>query len=410
MKRTRRTAGLVGLAHRQLASDRARTLFAIAGVAFAVLSVTLLFGVGAGVVQTGETLLDNADADLWVSGGPVEFQPGSVGGFQNPVVDAHATADEMQTHDDVRLAIPFGLQTAYVSADGEEFDTLVASGTPDSGPLRTYDEGGGFSGSDTHYADGDYDGEMTHEAVVSSTMAEHYDLSVGDTLYVGGTISAAQRNEFEVVGISPTFEQFVGGQTVTIRLSELQTLTGTTYDDRATLITVALEDGADTDAVKAELEAAHPEFTVRTNEEQFRAVLERQVLVIAGGVSLVALAVLAGMVLSLNLFLSLIYQQREEFAIYRALGGSRSSTIAVAVIQATVIASAGCLLGLALSPPLALAIDHVAVTLTGFEGLVQIPTEGYLVGAGVAFGFGLVGTVGGVVRLSRSNLVAEILQ
>lgn len=410
MRRTNRLLGLIGLAVRQLSNNRARTAFAVVGVAFAVLSVTLLFGIGTGVLETGEQLLDQSEQDLWVSGGPIDIQPGTVGGFQNPLVDAHTVATEMEARDDVLSAVPLGLQTVYVSTDGEEFDTVIGSGIRRGGDVIEIERGQGFSGSDTHYADGAYDGPMTREVIIDPATAEEYNLSVGDVVHIGGTITDAQRNEWEVVGISETFRQFVGAQTVTLRLSELQTLTGTAYDDRATLITIRVEDGADVEAVKADLEAAYPEFTIRTNSEQLRAVLERQAAIIAGGLSLVALAIISGMLLSLNLFLSLVYQQRDQLAVFRAIGGSRGSTVGLTLLQGTIIATAGCALGLGLTPPLASAIDWAAVTLTGFEGLVQIPTEGYLVGAGVAAAFGVLGTLAGVLRLSGDESVARLTQ
>lgn len=408
MTRRRRAAGLVGIALRQLLSDRFRTAFAVVGVAFAVLSVTLLTGVATGVVETGETLLDESEQDLWVSGGPISIQPGSVGGFQNPMVDAHATADAIAAHDDVRVAAPMAFQAVYVSPDGEEFDTLIGSGVPAGVGLLTLEAGDGFSAGDPHYANGTYDGPMKQEVLVDPETAETYNLDVGDTLHVGGTVGGARRNEFEVVGISSTFRKFVGAPTATVRLSELQTLTGTAYDDRATMISVRLEDGADVAAVKADLEATYPELTVRTNREQFRAILERQTLLVAGGSSLAAVAILAGIVLSLNLFLSLMYQQRELFAVFRAVGGSRGSAVLVAVAQAAGIATLGCALGLALTPPLATAVEWLASTVSGFEGLVVVPTDGYLLGAGVAALFGVVGTLAGVLRLSRERLLAQL--
>jgi len=48
MSRLRTYAGLVWIALRQLRSDRMRTVLAVIGVTLAVLSVTLLTGVGAG--------------------------------------------------------------------------------------------------------------------------------------------------------------------------------------------------------------------------------------------------------------------------------------------------------------------------------------------------------------------------
>lgn len=410
MKLLTRLVGLIGLAVRQLASNRARSAFAIVGVAFAVLSVTLLFGVGTGVIETGEELFDKSEQDLWVSGGPIDIQPGTVGGFQNPLVDAHTVAEEIEAHEEVQTAVPIGLQTIYISADGDEFDTIIGSGTGGTGPLVDVKAGSGFEGGDTHYADGDYDGPMTEEVIIDPATAEEYNLSVGDTINVGGTISGAQRNEFKVVGISGTFREFVGTQTVTLRLSELQTLTGTAYDDRATLLPVRLEDGADPEAVKEDLEAAHPEFTIRTNREQLTAILERQAVIIAGGLSLVALAIVSGMLLSLNLFLSLVYQQREQLAVFRAIGGSRGSTVGLTLLQGGIIATAGCVLGLQLTPLLGAGINWAAASLTGFEGLVQVPTDAYLAGVGVAAAFGVVGTLAGVVRLSGETSVARLTQ
>lgn len=410
MKRIRRTWGLAGVALRQLAGERGRTALAVAGVAFAVLSVTLLVGVGAGVVDTGEQLLDDSEQDLWVTGGPIELQPGTVGGVQNSVTDAHSTAEQMETNAGVQAAVPLGLQAVYVSPDGEEFDTVVGTGVPGGGPLVTLEEGDGFSANQSHYANGTYSGPMSRELIVDPATADEYDLTVGDTLYVGGTITNAQQNKFEIVGISPTFRRFVGSQTVTLRLSELQSLTGAAYDDRASLITIRTTDDAETEAVKTDLEQAYPEYTIRTNREQFAAVLERQAAVIAAGVSLVGLAVIAGTFLSLNLFLSVVYQQRREFAVFRAVGGSRYSTVGLAVAQSAVIAAMGCVLGLALSAPLSMGLDTVAAALTGFDSLVQIPPAGYLLGAGVAALFGLVGAIVGVVRISREQSVARLNQ
>jgi len=79
MKRIRSASGIVWIALRQLRSDRMRTALAVIGVALAVLSVTLLTGVGAGVIATGEETFEESDRDLWVSGGPIEVAPGSVG-------------------------------------------------------------------------------------------------------------------------------------------------------------------------------------------------------------------------------------------------------------------------------------------------------------------------------------------
>ena len=409
MSQVRASLGAVWIAFRQLRSDRMRTLFAVVGVTLAVLSVTLLAGVGAGVVETGNEKFDESGRDLWVSGGPIDIAPGSVGGFRNPIPNAHPLAAEIAAHEDVQTAVPMAFQVVYVSTDGEEFETTLGSGVPGAGGSSvSIREGEGFTGPNTHYADGTYEGEMTHQAIVSPETAAEFDLSVGDTIHVGGTIANARRNEFEVVGISPTFENFLGTGTVTIRLSELQTLTGNAYDDRATLITIQTAPGADPEAVRDELAAEHPEYTFRTNQEQLVSLLERQAVVLAAGVSLVGLGVIAGGILSLNVLLSMIYIQRRSLSVLRAVGATRRSVVGIALVESLAIAAGGYLLAVAATPLIAAGVSRLALAVTGFEGLVQVPTYAYVAGAGVAFGFALLGGTLGAWRVGRVASVSAL--
>lgn len=402
MSRLRTVGGLIWIAIRQLRSDRMRTILAVVGVTLAVLSVTLLTGVGAGVVSTGNQMFDDSGRDLWVSGGPIDVAPGSVGGFQNPIPNAHPLAENISSHEDVRNAVPMAFQVVYVSTNGSEFDTTLGSGVPGvGGSSVSIKEGEGFQGPETHYAGGSYEGNMTYEVVVSPSTAEKYDLEVGDSLYIGGTIANARSNKFDVVGISPTFENFLGTGTVTTRLSELQTLTGNAYDDSATLITIQTVPGADREEVKNELAAEYPEYTFRTNQEQLVSLLERQAVVLAAGGSLVVLGVVSGGVLSLNLLLSIIYVQRKPLSVLRAVGATRRGVVGIAIVQALTIATIGYLLGIGLTPVFASGLDEIALLVTGFDGLVQVPQYAYLAGAGVAFGFALLGGVAGAWRVTR---------
>lgn len=403
-----RLRAVVGLALRLLAHDRNRTLIAVGGVAIAVLSVTLLAGVGVGVIETGEEQFDRADRDLWVTGGPLEIQPGTVGGIENTVVDSHTLAEEIQAHPEVRNAVPMSFQTVYISTDRDEFETIVASGVPGAGGAVSIEDGTGFTGGDTHYADGSYDGEMTHQAIVDPGAAETYDLEVGDTIYVGGTINAAARNEFEIVGISPTFSSFLGEETVTIRLSELQTLTGTAAVDRATLISVSLIDDSDPETVASELQADHPGYDIRTNQEQLVATLQQQAVVLASGVSLVVLAVIAGVTLTINLLMSLVYQQRRAFSMLTALGAPLSTPIGVAIVQAVVVGTIGGLLGVGISIPAAEGLNLIALELTGFDGIVRLSSEILYGGLVIAFVMGLVGAIAAAWRIGRSIDMAAL--
>ena len=397
----RQIRGQVWIAFRQLRWDKTRTVLAVIGIALAVLSVTLLAGVGTGVTETGNELFNEADRDLWVTGGPIDLAPGSVGGFQNPVPNAHTVATQIEQHEDVQTAVPLAFQVVYVSTDGDEFETIVGSGTPGAGGSVRITAGEGFTGPNTHYSDGNYSGNFTHQALISPELATQQNLTVGDSIHVGGTIASARANEFEVVGISPTFSNFLGTSTVTLRLSELQTLTGNAYDDSATLITISTVDGADREAVREDLATAYPEYTFRTNQEQFVEVLQQQAVVLAAGTSLVVLGVVAGGMLALNLLLSLVYIQRQLFAVLRATGTTRGGIAGIAIVQAISIAVSGYLLGAVLTPPLAAVLDQLAFAVTGFEGLVQVPRYAYLAGGAVAGGFALLGGLLGVWRVTR---------
>ena len=377
-----RLRAIVGIALSQLQHNRMRTLLAVIGVALAVLSVTLLGGVGLGVVETGEEQFDASGRDLWVTGGPVQISPGTVGSFENTLVDAHSVAESIEEREDVRIAVPMAFQTVYVSTNGDDWETLVGVGAPARGPSVQITNGTEFKHQDVHYANGTYSGPMTHEVIIDTRTAKLLDVSVGDSIYVGGTISSARANQFEIVGVSPTFSRFLGTASVTVHLSELQEVTGTTATDRASLITVSVADGTSPAAVATEIESSHPSYDVRTNREQLTATLERQAVLLASGGSLVVVGVLAGITLTANLMVSVVYQQRREFAALKALGSRTSTLIGVVVVQAFVLGTLGGVVGVAATLPLVELLNVVANAIVGFEDVVRTPQ--WLLGAGVA--------------------------
>jgi putative ABC transport system permease protein len=381
-------------------------MFAIIGIVLAVLSTTLLAGVGAGVFETGQSQLDSADRDLWVSSGPVGLSATS-GGFENTLYDAHSVESEMEQIEGVRSAVPLGFQTVYVSPSGDEFSTLIGSGVTSGGAVPV-SEGETLPRSDSHYNGGSYDGPMTHQVVIDSQTAERFDVGVGDSLYIGGTLSSARANEFTVVGISNRFSRFLGTSTVTIPLSELQTVTGMTSTDAATFITISAEDGADTAAVQQRVQAEYPEFTIRNNQEQLEAVLQNQALVLAGGVTLVVLAFIAGLALTTNLLGLVVYQQRETLAALQATGMSQSTVVGLIAGQGLVLGVFGGLLGVGLTLPLAEVLNRIAEALVGFDGLVQVPTAMLYIGFGIAT---VVGTISASVvawRISRLDTLESL--
>jgi len=397
-----RTRVAVALAAARLRRTPGWTLLAVAGVALAVLSTTLLAGVGLGVVQTGEEKFAAADRDLWVTGGPVRIAPGSVGGFENSIRNAHALAANVSDREDVRSATPLSFQRVYVAPAGNAGDpeTAVAVGIPAAGGLEKTN-GSGFSQRRVHYAGGDYDGPMVGEVIVGPRVASRHDVAPGDALSVGGTVVGAARNDRSVVGVSPQFSRFLGAPTVVLPLAELQTMTGTAHADTATLLTVSVADDGDPAAVERELEAAYPELDVRTNREQLRSVLADKALVVASGGVLVVLALVAGAALVANLLALLVHQQRRTLAALRAVGVAPSLLVVAMAVQGLLLGALGGSVGLALTVPLAATLDHVAAELVGFGGLVRTPAVVFAVGGAGALTLGTASAAVAALRVAR---------
>lgn len=393
-----RTLGILDLAVTQLRRDRTRSLLVVVGIAVVVLSSTLLATLGIGVVDTGQQKFDQSGRDLWITGGPIRFTPGSVGGVQTSITDAHTIEAAVADHEDVRTAAALSFQTVYVSGDGREFETVVGAGAPAIGSAVRITAGRGFARGDPHYADGTYDGPMTREVVINRRTAERFDVGVNDTLYIGGTLAAARGNEFRVVGISPTFSSFLGGPTVILHLSELQAVTGTTESDAATIVTVDVAEGASVRAVERDLQSRYPQYTVRTNREQFRSILREQLVLIASGASLAAFAALAGVALTVNLLLSYVYRRRLELSALRAIGLSTRTLVAITVVQTGLLGVLGGLLGVGLTVLSVPVVNATVEALVGFESVVALHPAVVLIGFGIAV---VVSTVAGTIAGAR---------
>ena len=397
-----RLRGTVGLAFTQLRRDRTRTVLVIVGIALAVLASTMLATVGLGIAETGERKFDQSGRDLWITGGPLRFDPGAVGGVRNQLQDAHRLEQRIAARDDVRTAAALSFQTVYVSDDGREFETVVGTGAPAVAGAVQLTEGEGFTRGDPHYADGTYEGPMTREVVVDPRTAALFDVGINDTLYVGGTLAAARENEFRVVGISPTFSNFLGSPTVVLHLSELQAVTGTTGNDAATIVTVDVADGASVESVERDLQSQYPEYSVRTNREQLRSTLQRQAVVIASGGSLAVFASLAGAALTVNLLLSYVYQRRRELAALKAVGLSTRTLVGITVVQAVLLGLAGGVIGVGLTAVSIPLVNAVAGALVGFGSVVSL--DGTVLLAGVGLAVAISGVAGAIASLRVARL------
>lgn len=391
-----------GIAVATLRRSPGRTILSIVAVTLAVLSVTLLASLGVGVVAMGEDGLDSADRDIWISSDPVDP---SASGTENPIVGSHELSLELSQREDVRAAAPIAMHEVYLGTDPENVERQSAVGVQSTHEGFGFEEGGGFDTYDEVYENGRADEPTAEEIVLDPAVAEAHDVEVGDTVYVGTSRETAEDNAFTVVGTSDYYSQFLGSETVTIPLGDLQAIAGTTGTDRATFVTAALEEDADSEAVEAELSEEYPEYDVRTSDEQVGAFLEERPLVLASGVTLVGLAVVGGLVLTTNLFALVTAQQRDELAALRALGLSRRVLAGTVGAQGAIVGLVGGLVGLTLTPLVASGLNHVSRSVVGFDDVLRTPPEVYAIGLGLAL---VVGSVVAVVTGWRAGRYARI--
>ena len=394
-----RLRAAITLAVAQLTHDRTRTILSVLGVAIAVLAATLLTATGIGVVQTGQEKFDSAGRDLWITGGPVEFAPTTVGGVETPLRNSHALANGMTATDGVKNAAPLLFQTVYISTNGSEYETVGALGVPGSAGVQITN-GRGF-GRSRHFAGGSYDGPMNYEILIDQRTASLLNLSVGDTIHAGGTLRLANKNEFTIVGISPTGSQFLGVPTVSLPLSELQEVTGKTGNDPATLITATTTNDASVNTVERRLQQKYPAYDIRTNREQLRATVERQAVFIAGGVILVLLAVVVGLALTLNALVSMFIQHVEAYAALKALGTSTATLTIAAIAQTLLVGLLGGVFGLGAAVPIAAGLNQAITQIIGFENVLSLSLRILLLGGITALLVSLISGIAASVYLFR---------
>ncbi|MDG5821306.1 ABC transporter permease [Natronococcus sp. A-GB7] len=394
------TAGRLTIA--QFRQQKLQLLLAVIGVALAVLAITLLVSTGLGVLETGQEQFDTADRDLWVTSSETRMTADGGGGFENTLYDSRTLSTEMESHDGISDAVPLAFDMAYLdNGETDEPQSVVATGVSGGGPAVEVTEGGELP-TDPHFVDDPEEVETTREVLIDQETARTHNISVGDTVSVGGSLTAAQDTQFTVVGISSTFEEMSGAPTVTLPLNEFHRITGTTETEPATFITITVEDDADVEAVQQDLESAYPEYEIRSNQEQLSAVLQEQVIHLAAAGALIVLALSAGVALTVSLLSLVVYQQRQTFAALTAQGVSSSLLICTVIGQGLVIGVLGGTIGVALTPPAVIGLNRLSELVVGFEGLVQTAPWVYGVAVGIAVGIGTSAAMIAGWRVSRS--------
>jgi putative ABC transport system permease protein len=162
-----------------------------------------------------QAVVESEEVDYWIvpEGSETESVVVSSGGVK--LGNVHAVSQQIAQDDRVEYATPVFVTLLPVqdAVTGERTYVLTVGVIPAPGMDILGLPADPLTPGDPHYANGSYDGPMTHKVVVDERTAARYNLSTGDTLHIGGTLATAREHEFTVVGVSNTFSQFVGTST-----------------------------------------------------------------------------------------------------------------------------------------------------------------------------------------------------
>ena len=131
-------------------------------------------------------------------------------------------------------------------------------------------------------------------------------------------------------------------------------------------------------------------------------------MLIAAGLSLVALAVIAGIALTTNLLLSLVYQQRATLAALRAQGAATSTLVGIVAVQSVLLGVTGGVLGAAMTIPSVRVLNEVAYALVGFENVVSVQPQILSAGVTAALVIGVVGALVAGWRVAQFSPLEQL--
>jgi putative ABC transport system permease protein len=244
---------------------------------------------------------------------------------------------------------------------------------------------------------------MTNRIVVDSATAAQYNLSVGESVYVGSTVVEARSNQFRVVGITDKFSGFLGAQTIGMHLSELQEVSGTTDTDPGSFIAIRVEETARVDTVVQELNQRHPELEFRTAGDQTQAIVRSQQSLTTGGIAIGFLAVVVGGGIAGNTLGFVVVSQSAAFAGLSGLGVSSQTLRGIVLSQGILIGGGGGLVGVGVALISVPLLNHLVAAVTGFDSVIQTPWWVVVGGFLVAVTVGAVAGLLGVWRLTPVN-------
>jgi len=251
-------------------------------------------------------------------------------------------SEQIESIKQVKVATPRLDASAVLAFKNETIGVQVMGVDPPSPANDIYREG---------LVEGEFLSADDREGVlIGYPLAESLNLGVGDpiTLIVNTSDGNADEQQFTIRGIYNTDTPAFDKATIFMPLSKAQTITRT--EDHASMIYILLNNMDDTDAVKAAINA--PGYVIEDWRETNKLIVlvEKLSNAMMFFFNLMVLGVTSTVIM--NTLLMAVYERTREIGILSALGMKAKQVKALFLSEATVLALAGVLAGLAIGIPL----------------------------------------------------------
>lgn len=334
------------LASRNLFHDRLRFIATLVGIVFSVVLVMIQMGLFLGFGRMVTTMIDHADADLWVL-------PKGAKCFEDPSLLDVKLRDKVASADGVASVVPLVIGFSdWRLESGEMTPVFIVGADPKTGVLRPW-----------NVVDGDV-GALTQSGGVA------VDRSYFDRLGIAGLGASAEirGRRVKVVALTDGIRSFTTTPYVFVDLKNARLYTGT-FPNRASDLIVRLKPDADRAKAIEAIRTQVGDAEVLTSDE-FRARSRSFWLFGTGaGAALFAgalLGVIVGTVIVAQTLYSSTKDHLGEFATLRAMGSSNNYIYSVIIRQALLNAVIGFVL--------AAAIGYVVVEMTAKSALPIVIT------------------------------------
>ncbi len=411
------------------------------GIGLATGLVVLLLALSAGVQTSAATLAYASGVDLLATSN-ASGTSGLLTGDLPPIPDSHALATEIPAVDpNVVSASPWYIQDLVFGNGSLRSDALNASVPSGWGPTQSgavgwipsdnsgietpvlYDGTGFTYPGDPHYANGSYDGRLTHQIVLDQALAGVLGVGVGGTVWAepsstssNATLAGwyANATEFDVVGISGPFWLVPSALLAFVYLSELQSV----YDaanpstDYSTLILIHLQDPTDPSSDQATIHRAFPELLVVTlaeilTEIQHEVSVYRTFGVLIGAIGLAVAALLTTTILQMS-----VDDRSRELALLRAVGYPRARIGVLVAEEALLLSAFGLGVGLPVAWGAGTAINAFLIRTVGDLpagfSFVSFDAPVILAGAGAVAAVGLLAAAAPAARAMLLPVAEEL--